>query len=259
MLVRSRWLAALVISAAPLVAQGGPLADAIAAMDRHELSRARTLFEAVLQHDPGSYEANWRLAHVMVDQGKVVPDSVESAARDSLYRMSVSYARRAVAANPDGADGHFMLAAALGRHSMTQGKRERVKSAVEIRTEALRALGLDPSHAGAYHVLGRWHAEIRRLSSVERFVARNFLGGAIFEQATWEEAERNLRLAVEHGPQRIYHRLDLALILMDREKFREAREQLEAIARMPRREPMDSHYQDDAAMMLRHLPTDSSP
>ena len=255
MQVRLSWLAALVVGAAPLVAQGEPLVEAIAAMDRHELARARTLFEAALQRDPESYQANWRLAHVLVDQGKAVPDSVASAPRDSLYRMAVSYARRAVTANPDGADGHFMLAAALGRSSLTQGKRERVRAAIEIRSEALRALAIDPAHAGAYHVLGRWHAEIKRLSSVERFFARNFLGGAILGQATWDEAERNLRLAVQHGPHRIFHRLDLARILMDREKYREAREQLEAILQMPRSEPMDAQYQEDAAMMLRRLPT----
>ena len=93
-------------------------------------------------------------------------------------------------------------------------------------------------------------------SSVERFFARNFLGGAILGQATWDEAERNLRLAVQHGPQRIFHRLDLAQVLMDREKYREAREQLESIMQMPRSEPMDAQYQEDAAMMLRRLPTD---
>lgn len=256
MLVRSLWTVALCIGAAPLVAQGEPLAEAIAAMERHELARARALFEGVLQGNPGSYEANWRLAHVLVDQGKVVPDSVASAPRDSLYRMAVSYARRAVTANPDGADGHFILAASLGRSSLTQDTRARVRSAIEIRSEALRALAIDPAHAGAYHVLGRWHAEIRRLSSVERFVARSFLGGGVLKEASWEEAERNLRLAVQHGPRRIYHRLDLARILIDRDKLTEAREQLEAIAMMPLDEPMDTQYQEDARMLLRRLTAD---
>jgi tetratricopeptide (TPR) repeat protein len=253
MLVWSHWRAVLIIGAAPLSAQGDPLGDAIAAMHRHDLVRARTLLESVLQHDPASYQANWRLAHVLVDQGKVTPDSIRSAARDSLYQLAVSYARRAVAANPDGADGHFMLASSLGRRSLTLGKREQVRQAIEIRSEALRALGLDPTHAGAYHVLGRWHAEIQRLNPVERFVAREFLGGGIFELASWDEAERNLRLAIQHGPNRIYHRLDLAAILLDRNKPTEAAEQLEAIERMSRSEPMDSVYQREAANMLRQI------
>lgn len=256
MLVRSRCLAALITCAIPLSAQGDPLAEGIAAMERHELVHARTMFEASLQRDPGSYDSNWRIAHVLLDLGKVIPDSVQSPPRDTLYLLAVSYARRAVAANPDGADGHFVLANALGRSSLSRGTRERVKVAMEIRTEALRALALDPAHSGAYHVLGRWHAEIERLSGIKRFVAREFLGGAILEAASWDEAERNMRLAVQHGPGRIYHRLDLAHVLLDRDKPGAAREQLEAIGRMPAHEPMDAEYQREAAALLHRIRED---
>ena len=253
MLVRSRCLAALMVLAMPLSAQADPLAEGIAAMQRHDLPRARTMLETTLQRDPGSYAANWRLAHVLLDQGKVIPDSVQSPPRDTLYLMAVSYARRAVAANPEGAGGHFVLANALGRHSLSQGTRERVKAAMEIRTEALRALALDPTHSGAYHVLGRWHAEVERLSGLKRFVAEEVLGGGILETASWEEAERNMRLAVQHGPARIYHRLDLAHVLLDRDKPGEAREQLEAIGRMTPDEPMDVEYQREAAALLKRI------
>jgi tetratricopeptide (TPR) repeat protein len=237
----------------PLAAQGDPLAGGIAAMERWDLPAARTLLTEAVRRDPGSYEANWRLAHVLVDIGKVVPDSIADPARDSLYVLAESYARRAVAANPDQADGHFVLANAIGRVSLTKSKRERVDRAVEIRNEALKALGLDPEHAGAYHVLGRWHAEIQRLSSVQRFFARNFLGASIFDQATWDSAERYLRLAVQYDPDRIFHHLDLGEVYLDREKWAEARAEFEAVARLPVFEPMDVTYKRDAARRLAEI------
>lgn len=243
-------LIALLVSAAPLAAQADPLAGGIAAMERWDLAAARTLLTEAVRRDPGSYEANWRLAHVLVDLGKVVPDSLPDAARDSLYALAESYARRGVAANPDGADGHFVLANAIGRVALTKSKRERVEGAVEIRNEALKALGLDPTHAGAHHVLGRWHAEIQRLSSVERFFARTFLGASIFNLASWDSAERHLRLAVQHDPGRIFHYLDLGEVYLDREKWAEARTTFEAIERLPIVEPMDTEYKRIAA---RHL------
>jgi tetratricopeptide (TPR) repeat protein len=257
MRLRTGQVVALFIGFTPLAAQDNALAAGIAAMDRHDLPGARVQFEAVLQRDPISYEANWRLSHVLVDQGKVTPDAVQRTERDALYELAVRYARRAVAANPGGANGHFMVASALGRASLVLGNRERVRMAGEIRTEALRALSIDPTHSGAYHVLGRWHAEICRLSAVERFVARRFRGGNILELASWPEAERNLRLAVRHGPDRIYHRLDLALILLDRDKPAEARQQLQAISGMSPREPMDTTYQREAALLLKHAVTHS--
>lgn len=250
--VRSLLVAALWCTS-PLPGQADALTEGRSAMERHALLEARALFEVAVAQEPASYEANWRLAHVLVDLGKQDPDSIEGTTRDSLYFLAVSYARRAVAANPEGADGHFVLANALGRHALTLGRRERLRLAIEIRTEALRALGLDPAHAGAYHVMGRWHAEIMRLSAVERFVARTLLGGAIVELASWEEAERNLRLAVQHGPDRIFHRLDLARVLIDRGSAATARDQLEAIGRMEHTEPMDTAYQREAAVMLQRL------
>ena len=47
--------------------------------------------------------------------------------RDSLYVRAESYARRAVAAKGDGAEGHFALANAIGRSTLSMGARERVK------------------------------------------------------------------------------------------------------------------------------------
>lgn len=238
---------------APLAGQQEPLARGVTAMTRWDLTTARRHLEEAVRRDSGSYEANWRLAHVLLDIGKETPDSVASPARDSLYALAESYARRAVAANPDGADARFVLASAIGRASLTRSKREQIERAVEIRNEALRALGLDPEHSGALHVMGRWHAEILRLSSLQKFFARTFLGADIFDEASWDEAERYLRLAVEHDPDRIYHRLDLAKVLIDREKWDDAAAQLEAVQRLPTIEPMDIEYRREAARLLRDV------
>jgi|CXWL01.1.fsa_nt_gi tetratricopeptide (TPR) repeat protein len=223
-----------------------PLALGTRAMVGHDFQTARRLLEEAVRVDPASYEANWRLAAVLLDIGKQVPEEKRDPVRDSLYVVAESYARRATAAKPDGADGHFILANAIGRTSLTKGKKERIQRAAEIRAEALRAIELDPKHDGAYHVLGRWHAEIQRLSPLERFFAKNFMGAAIFNEASWDEAERLLRLAVELRPQWIYHRLDLALILADRDKWSEAKVQLDVIAQLPPMEPMDATYKRQA-------------
>lgn len=246
-------LLALVTIAMPLQAQQPPLERGIAAMERWDLTTARRHLEEAVRLAPDSYEANWRLAHVLLDLGKETPDSVESASRDTLYARAETYARRATAANPQGADGHFVLASAIGRASLTKPKREQIERAVEIRNEALRALGLDPEHSGALHVMGRWHAEIKRLSSLQTFFAKTFLGADIFAEASWDEAERYLRLAVEHDSARIYHRLDLALVLIDREQWDAAAEQLGAAQRLPVIEPMDVAYRREASRLLRDV------
>lgn len=244
-MIRTWVLLLLIAIGAPAsgAAQTSSLVAGRAAMEAMDLPAARRHLEAAVSRDASGYEANWRLAIVLLDIGKQIRDDDARLARDSLYARSERYARAAVAANEQGADGHFALANALGRSALTRGARDRLRIAAEIRSEAERAIALDPHHHGALHVLGRWHAEIRRLSGAERFLARTFMGGAILSTASWEVAESNLRAAVRYGPDVIYHRLDLAEVQAEREEWVAARAQLDTLAVLPMRDPMDALYQ----------------
>lgn len=214
---------------------------------------ALTHLEAALAADARSYEANWRAAEVLMDIGKQTPDSVKSPARDSLYARAEGYGRTATEVNPEGADGHFVLAAAIGRASLTRSKKERVRRAAEIRSEALRALELNPEHHQTYHVLGRWNAEIMRLSGFQRFFARTFLGGKIFHAASWDSAVVYMDKAVALAPEDIYHQLDLAEILIDRGRYAEARIHLGQVEHLPIVDVMDPAYQERGAMLARQI------
>lgn len=221
-----------------------------AAFDARDPQAALNHFEAALAEDSISYEAAWRAAQAALDIGKQIPDSEKSTSRDSLYGLAERYARIAVGANPEEADGHFILAVAIGRSSLTKGKRERVRRATEIRAEALRAIELNPRHDGAYHVLGRWNAEIMRLSGLTRFFAKNFLGGGVFNQASWDHAIEFMTKAVEIDPSIIQHHLDLAEIYVDRKRYVEARQHLEVIASLPLKDVMDPRYKESAVTLL---------
>ena len=67
-----------------LRAQGEELAAGIQAADLHDFAGARRHFETVLRRDPASYDANWRMALLLIDIAKQVPDNVVSQTRDSL-------------------------------------------------------------------------------------------------------------------------------------------------------------------------------
>jgi tetratricopeptide (TPR) repeat protein len=224
-----------------------------AAFDARDPATALTHFQAALAEDSLSYEAAWRAAQAAIDIGKQTPDSEKNASRDSLFAMAERYARIAVGANPNDAEGHFILSVAIGRASLTKGKRERVRRATEIRNEALKAIELKPTHDGAYHVLGRWNAEVMRLSGFTRFFARSFLGGAVFSQASWEHAVEFMTKAVELDPSIIQHHLDLAEIYIDRKRYSEARRELEAIAPLPLKDVLDPRYKENALRLLRQI------
>ena len=241
--------------AAPMRAQGaaGLLLHGVSPAEALNPEGAARRLELILATDSTDVEAHWRLAVALVDIGKQTPENIKSPTRDSLYLLAERHARRAVALAPDEPDAHFALSLAVGMAALTKSKREQVKYAIEVRDEAVRTLELDPRHDGALHILGRWHAEIERLSNIEEFFAKKFLGAKVFNEASWAEAARNLELAVSLRPDYIYHRLDLGEIYVEMKRYAEARAQFEAIPGLPTQDVLDPEYRQQAARQLSRL------
>ena len=245
----------LVVCTATAAAQdlASHLAAGEAAQCQRNAAQALTSFRAALALDSLNYTANWKAARALVDLGLALPDA-QRARRDSLYAEARALGERAVRVNANGADGHYMVAVAVGRVALTKGPRERVRYARVVRDEALRATELETRHDGALHVLGRWNAEIQRLPGVTRFFARTFLGARIFNEATWENSESYLTQAVNIAPQNIYHHLDLAETFIDMDRTADARTHLERVAQLPLGcDPQDPIYKQQAAALLQRL------
>jgi len=173
------------------VASAQTAADHIALGDKEYLamnaSAALQHYEEAIKLDPKNYEALWKASRSDVDLGSYNRDDGQ---RETYFKNAEKYARDAVAANPGDAEGHFNLARALGKNALTQSPKSRIKYAKEVRNQALECLKIDPKHAGCLHVMGMWNAEVMRLSGFTRMLAKNFLGGQIFDSANWNEAKR---------------------------------------------------------------------
>jgi tetratricopeptide (TPR) repeat protein len=200
--------------------------------------------------DTASYERLVNAAHHAVDSGEYNPNDAD---RKRQFQAAEQYARRAVAANPNDAEGHFQLARAIGKNALSMGSRDRIKFAGEVRQHALDALRLNPKHAGANHVMGMWNAEVMRLSGFSRMVAKNFLGGKVFDEASWDNALKYLEESVALEPNRITHRLDLARVYRDRDQKAKAIEMYEWIAKAPVTDFNDARYKEEAAQQLKRL------
>jgi tetratricopeptide (TPR) repeat protein len=229
-------------------------AEHVAAGDRAhaalDITTALREYEAAVTADSTNYDALIKAAHDAVDLGEFNPSA---DARTALYRRAEHYARLAVAANPNEAAGHFELARAVGRNALTMGSRDRVKFAGVVRDEALKTLAIDPKHAGALHVMGLWNAEVMRLNGLARLVAKTFLGGSVFGEASWDNAQRYLEQAVALDSTRITHRLDLGAVYEDRGDRAKAIALYEWIARAPVTDFNDPKYKELAAARLSKL------
>ena len=245
-------LPGLPLSPRPLASQS--VSELLSVGDRESAARrpaaALSNYERAVQAEPRSYVALWKAAREAVDLGEF---ETNIPTRTALYVRATDYARRAVAANANDAEGHFQLSRAVGRTALAANPRDRVKYAVEVRETALKALQYQPRHPGALHVLGVWNAEVMRLNGILRSVAKAFLGGQVLGSATWAEASRYLELAVAVEPNRLVHHLDLARIFRDAGRPNEARAAYQAALRAPLQDANDDHYRQSADDELKKL------
>jgi tetratricopeptide (TPR) repeat protein len=244
----------LTFAAAPARLMAQSAADHIALGDKdHAAMNAPSAlhhYEEAIKLDARNYEALWKATREAVDVGEFNADDKE---RDRLYAVAEQYARRAVEANPSDAEGHYHLARALGRKALSLGKRDQVKYAGDVRTQALEALKLDPKHPGALHVMGMWNYNVMRLSGMTRFMAKTFLGGKVFDSANWDDAQRYMEESAALDPTRLVHHLDLARVYKARDEKEKARAAYEATIRGTPIEYNDKKFQAEAAEEIKDV------
>lgn len=227
-------------------------ADHIALGDKEYVALNATAalqhYEEAIKLDPKNYEALWKASRSAVDLGSYERDD---AKRESYYKTAELDARRAVEVNPGDAEGHFNLARSLGKNALSQGPRARIKYAKDVRNEALECLKINPKQAGCLHVMGMWNAEVMRLNGFTRMLAKNFLGGKIFDSANWNEARRYMEESVAAEPDRIVHHLDLAGVYRDIGEKEKARAEWQAALKLPNTDFNDRHFKAEADAGLR--------
>jgi tetratricopeptide (TPR) repeat protein len=243
----------------PLAAQPSPASstprELILRGDREYMARrpsaSLALYEQALATEPRLYDALWRAARDAIDLGEFMTDI---PTRNKLYKSAERYARSATEVNPKGADGHFELSRALGRAALAAGARERVRFARDVRASAEATLAIDANHAGAWHVLGVWNAEVMRLSGITRAFAKTFLGAQVFAEASWDKARTMMEKSVQLEPTRLVHRLDLARVYRDMGRGGDARAAYEAVLASALIDANDDRYKADARAELGRLP-----
>jgi hypothetical protein len=223
------------------------IAEGDAAHQSRKAPEALRHYLAALAADSTSADALWRASAVEAELSEFDPDSAHA---DALLAAAERHARAAVALAPKSAPAHFALAQALGRKALLVSTVERLPYATEIHKEVTACLEIAPKNAPCLHVLGVWCAEYMRLGTFTREMANTMTGGKLFANATWEEAERNLKAAIAAEPKRAIHHLDLARIYRDQGKKAEAKKEYQAVLDAPISDYNDESYRAEAKAAL---------
>jgi len=205
---------------------------------------------AAVKLDPKNYEALWKLSRSYVDVGDLVSPKEKDyeEQQKTLYKNAQTYARKAVAANPNDTWGHFYLSAALGKYALMLGKKDQINMSKEIKTAIDKAIELDPNNDLAYHALGRWQRRMAEIGGVKRVMGSIFYSS--IPKGSFEESEKALKKAVELKPDYINHRLELGRTYVSLKKYDLAAQEFQKCLDLNLASSKDQAYKDEAGQEL---------
>lgn len=218
--------------------------------ERRNLEEARKAYEEALKLDPKNYEALWNLSRSYSDLGKEIQDR---KTREAFYQKALDYALQATQLHPEGSKGHLYLSIALGRMAQSGGSpKERIRLSKEIKTEAQKAVELNPRENLAWHILGCWNRELATLNWFEKKFANIFLGG-VPKEASVEKAVECFKKAIEINPLVIIHHLELAVTYEKLNQKDLAIVEYQKVLNLPLYHIEDASHQEKARERLKKL------
>lgn len=166
-----------------------------------------------------------------------------NAARKEAGERSLAWSRHALKVHPKNSDTHLSVAISLGKLVEFMGNKEKIKTSREIKSEAEKALALNPKSDYAHHLLGRWHQNIADMGGATRMIAQLIYGKV--PKGSFQEALDHFAKARKLQPNRLIHELEYGRTLAMLGRKKEAKAILSKALMKPNREP------DDAAAKIR--------
>jgi tetratricopeptide (TPR) repeat protein len=132
------------------------------------------LFQLLLKADSNNADYLSNAAYFFSKVGNLQPSEEK---KSEYFNKGLYLAKKAIKVNANLAEGHYAYALALGRLNENAGSKQKIANAKRIKLEADLAIKLNPQHAGAYHILGRWHRTIAGFNFVEKLAINTLFGG----------------------------------------------------------------------------------
>jgi tetratricopeptide (TPR) repeat protein len=158
--------------------------------------------------------------------------------------LCLEYARKAVREAPDNSDAHVCLSIAYGKMTDFVDNKTKMEYSKVVRSEAEKALELNPKNDLASLILARWNFEMATLNPILKGFAQALYGQ--LPQASKEKAIEYFRRAIAAGPQRIVNHAAYAEALEAMGKTQEAKTEWSKVKQLKPADAEDRKYVAEA-------------
>lgn len=217
--------------------------------DAYEEEQALELYNQILQDNPQNYEALWRSSFLHSRIGNRFDDEDD---QEEYFNKGIDLAERALEVDSEDTQSNFVMAVAMGRKALISGARDRVAASRDIKKYADRAIQYDSTHAGSWHVLGRWNFKIANLSWIERAAANTLFGG-IPGNASNEKAAEYIEKAINLDDSYVLYYYDLAKVYEEMGQDDQAISTCQQAQDIPNLAPDDDNIKEDCHQLIEDL------
>ena len=155
-----------------------------------------------------------------------------------LTDSALGYAVRAVTADPESPLAHASLAICYARSSLLGGTRKKIEYSKLVRSEAEKAVALDPNQDVALHVLGAWNYNMVELNPFMKKIVEAIYGR--LPESSLASSAAYFQRAVSAAPTRLMHQAALARTYAAMGDQEHARRALAAAEALPVKEKEDA-------------------
>jgi tetratricopeptide (TPR) repeat protein len=150
------------------------------------------------------------LVRISREYRHLMSDASKTEEKLRLGGIAVDYAKRAASLGPNDPEAQLAVAISYGKLQPLASTKEKVETARIIKSEADKAIKLDPRSDLAWHVLGRWNMGYAEVTGVKRALAELVYGK--LPATTYEDAAKCFEKAIELKPDRLIHYIELGLV-----------------------------------------------
>lgn len=161
------------------------------------------------------------LVRISREYRHMMSDASKTEEKVRLGRVAVEYAKRAAALGPNDPEAQLAVAITYGKLQPLDSMKEKLETSRIIKSEADKALKLDPGSDLAWHVLGRWNMGFAEIGGVKRKLAEVIYG--TLPATTYQDAAKCFEKAIELKPDRLMHYIELGRVYSQMGRTEDAR------------------------------------
>ncbi len=206
-------------------------------------------YKQVLIQEPANMKSLVKAAELNASIGSRTTDK---ATKKLYIESAYAFGQRAWNTDSTQADASYAMALTSGRMTEVESDNKRLVAYVkDVKMYADKAVVLNPDHARANHLLGRWHYEMTNLSGIKKAGMKVLYGG--LPESSFEDAIRYMEKCKSLEPYFVGNYLDLAKAYKENRQPAQAIEVLTKLVKLPTRTSDDIALKAEGAKLLESM------